>query len=178
VVLEQNEPAQLWPKVTANLGRHRRHHRPAVRSQPAFAADANNMPMQHEILDEEVLVALEAGAWRNLRLEDALLLADGEPFTLAALGAAFLALAGWLGLGALSMPLGFTLGRPFRPLRAATSPRSSAIAYFNAAFSVSSRSTKASSLPRDRPERVIFSGTDIPNISGLCQPRTTPSARP
>jgi hypothetical protein len=56
--------------------------------------------MQHEILDEEVLVALEAGAWRNLRLEDTLL-ADGEPFTLATFGAPFLALAGRLGLGAL-----------------------------------------------------------------------------
>jgi hypothetical protein len=58
------------------------------------------MRMQHEILDEEILVALEAGAWRNLRLDDALL-ADGEPFTLAALGAGFLALASRLGLGAL-----------------------------------------------------------------------------
>jgi hypothetical protein len=39
VVLEQNEPAQLRPEVTDNAPRHRRHHRPAVRSQPAFAAE-------------------------------------------------------------------------------------------------------------------------------------------
>ena len=56
--------------------------------------------MQHEILDKEVLVAFEAGAWRNLRLDDTLL-ADSQPFALANLGAAFLALAGRLGLGAL-----------------------------------------------------------------------------
>ena len=56
--------------------------------------------MQHEILDKEVLVAFEAGAWRNLHLEDTLL-ADSQPFALATLGAAFLALAGRLGLGAL-----------------------------------------------------------------------------
>ena len=58
------------------------------------------MRMQHEILDKEVLVAFEAGAWRNLRLDDTLL-ADSQPFALTTLGAAFLALAGRLGLGAL-----------------------------------------------------------------------------
>jgi hypothetical protein len=56
--------------------------------------------MQHEVLDEEVLVTLEAGAWRNLRLDEALL-TGSEPFALATLGAAFRALAGRLGLGAL-----------------------------------------------------------------------------
>jgi hypothetical protein len=100
VVLEQHEAAQLRPEVTADLGRHRRDHRSAVRGQPAFTADADNMRPQHEILDEEVLVALEAGARRNLRLDDALL-AGGAPLALAALGAAFPALAGRLGLGAL-----------------------------------------------------------------------------
>ena len=127
--------------------------------------------MQHEILDKKVLVAFEAGAWRNLHLDDTLL-ADSQPFALATLGAAFLALAGRL--GPLSMPLGFTVGRPLRPLRAATSPRSSAIACFNAAFSANSRSDKASSLPRDRPERVIFSGTNMLGTSrgyvSLAQP--------
>ena len=56
--------------------------------------------MQHEILDKKVLVAFEAGAWRNLHLDDALL-ANSEPFALAALDATLLALASRLGLGAL-----------------------------------------------------------------------------
>src|SRR4051794_28319140 len=80
------------------------------------------------------------------------------------------------------MPLGFILGRPFTPLRVATSARSSAIVRFSAAFSASNRPATASSSPRGRPERVIFPEADMAGTSrgrsGSAQPRQLTSARP
>src|SRR3954453_3875798 len=80
------------------------------------------------------------------------------------------------------MPLGFILGRPFTPLRVATSARSSAIARFRAAFSASSRSATASSSARGRPERAIFPEADMAGTgrvrAGPAQPRQLTSARP
>ena len=62
VVLEQHEAAQLRPEVADDPGRHRRDDGPPVRGQPALAAEADDVRAQHEILDQEVLVALEARA--------------------------------------------------------------------------------------------------------------------
>src|SRR3954466_11285480 len=80
-----------------------------------------------------------------------------------------------------SMPLGLTLGRPFTPLSVATSARSSAIACRSAAFSASNRSARASSSPRDRPERGIFADADMPRTSRpqgtQVQPRKPTAAR-
>src|SRR3954464_2493229 len=79
------------------------------------------------------------------------------------------------------MPLGLTLGRPFTPLSVATSARSSAIACRSAAFSASNRSARASSSPRDRPERGIFADADMPRTSRpqgtQVQPRKPTAAR-
>src|SRR5689334_3221938 len=81
-----------------------------------------------------------------------------------------------------SMPLGLTSGRRFTPLRVATSARRPATAPLRAAFSASSRSTSASSSPRGRPERAIFSGADMAGTGRVraapAQPRQLTSARP
>ena len=130
-------------------------------------------------------MALEARAGGDVRRLDDLLLRDGEPVDLAP-ATASPARRARLGSGSVpfSMPLalGRTLGRPFTPLSAATSARSSAIACFSAAFSASSRSARASSSPRNRPERVIFAEADMPGTGRVracpAQPRQLTSARP
>jgi hypothetical protein len=109
VVLEQDEPAQLRPEVADDPGRHRRHDGPAVRGQPALAAEADHVRAQHEVLDQEVLVALEARAGGDLRLDHALLV-DGEPPDLAGLHGTTPALPGRLGLGGLLHAAGLHLG--------------------------------------------------------------------
>src|SRR3954466_219483 len=80
------------------------------------------------------------------------------------------------------MPLGFSSGRPLTPLIAATSARSSATARPSAAFSARSRSARASSSARGRPERVIFPEADTAGTGrvhdGTAQPRQLTSARP
>src|SRR4051812_16073599 len=88
--------------------------------------------------------------------------------------------SGGSGSVAFSIPLGRTLGRPLTHLSVATSARSSAIACRKAAFSASSCSAKGSSLPRGRPERLIFFGLDMPGTgrvqAGPAQPRQLTSA--
>ena len=73
-----------------------------------------------------------------------------------------------------SMPLGRITGRPVTPLSLAISARSSATVCFNSAFSASRRSVRASRSPRDRPERGIFSGTDMPGTNRVRKARMQP----
>jgi hypothetical protein len=113
VVLGQHEAAQLGPEVAGDAGRHRGDHGPAVRGQPAFAAQAEDVRAEHEVLYEEVLVALEARAGGDVRRHDPLLV-DGEPRALAALGTA--ARPGWRGFGALLHAAGLRLGPAFDAL--------------------------------------------------------------
>jgi hypothetical protein len=98
MVLQQHETAQLRPKVTSNPGRHRRENGLPVGREPAFPADAYDMRAQHEILDDEVLVALEARPGRHVDLDDALLINDQLP-GLALPGAALAGLVRRLRLG-------------------------------------------------------------------------------
>jgi hypothetical protein len=109
VVLGQHEPAQRRPEVADDVGRHRRRDGPAVRREPALAAEADHVRAQHEVLDQEVLVALEARAGGDLRLDHALLV-DGEPPDLAGLHGTTPALPGRLGLGGLLHAAGLHLG--------------------------------------------------------------------
>jgi hypothetical protein len=109
VVLGQHEPAQRRPEVADDVGRHRRRDGPAVRREPALAAEADHVRAQHEVLDQEVLVALEARAGGDLRLDHALLV-DGEPPDLAGLRPAAPALLGRLGPGGLIHAAGLHLG--------------------------------------------------------------------
>src|SRR4051794_29820990 len=80
------------------------------------------------------------------------------------------------------MPLGFSSGRPLTPLRVATSAFSPAITCRRASFSASSRSARASSSPRGRPERLICFEADMAGTgrvrAGPAQPRQLTSARP
>ena len=87
MVLQQHEAAQFRPKVAGNPGRHRRENRLPVGREPALPADAHDMRAQHQILDDEVLVALEARPGRHVGLDDALLVND-QPLGLALLDAA------------------------------------------------------------------------------------------
>src|SRR3954453_15903965 len=82
MILQQYEAAQLRPKVAGNPSRHRREDGPPVGREPAFPADAHDMRAQHQILDDEVLVALEARPGRHVGLDDALLFND-QPLGLA-----------------------------------------------------------------------------------------------
>src|SRR5690348_3300742 len=81
-----------------------------------------------------------------------------------------------------SMPLGFSLGRPLTPLSVATSAFSPAITCRRASFSASSRSARASSSPRGRPERLICFEADMAETGRVradpAQPRQLTSARP
>ena len=97
MVLQQHETAQLRPKVTSNPGRHRRENGLPVGREPAFPADADDMRAQHEILDDEILVALEARSDRHVGLDDALLVND-QSLGLALLDAALARLVRWLRL--------------------------------------------------------------------------------
>ena len=65
VMLQQHEAAQLWPEVTLDARRQRGHQRPAVGRQPALAAVADDPRLQAQLLDHEVLVALEPRAGRR-----------------------------------------------------------------------------------------------------------------
>ncbi len=159
VVLEQHEPVQFRPEVADNTGRHRCDYGPAIWGEPALAADADHVSAQHEILDEKVFVALEAGAGRYLGLDEAFLM-DSEPLGLAAPNAALLTLVSRVGLGALLHAAGFDR-RPCTPFSLATSARSSAIACFSVAFSANSRSLSASRSSRDSAERGIFVRTSM-----------------
>ena len=114
VVLGQHEAAQLGPEVAGDAGRHRGEHGPAVGGQPALAAQAHHVRAQHQVLDQEVLVALEARAGGDVRLDDALLV-DGEPVSLAPATASPVR-GTRLGPGALLHAAGPQLGAAFDAL--------------------------------------------------------------
>ena len=77
MVLGQHEAAQLRPEMTIDAGRHRRHDGSAIGRHPALAPEPDRRRLDDQVLDDEVLVALEAGALRNLGLDDPIL--DRDP---------------------------------------------------------------------------------------------------
>jgi hypothetical protein len=110
VVLGQHKAAQLGPEVAGDAGRHRRGDGPAVGGEPALAAEAHHVRAEHEVLDQEGLVALKARAGGDVRRRDDPLLVDGQPRALAALGIAAPARPGRCGFGALLHAAGLHLG--------------------------------------------------------------------
>jgi hypothetical protein len=56
--------------------RQRRHDGAAVRGQPALAADADPVGSHDQILDQEILIALEARSGRSSSVHDTLLMDD------------------------------------------------------------------------------------------------------
>src|SRR5260370_34566318 len=59
--------------MRADAHRQRRDHRASVRRHPAFAAIADRMRAQHQVLHHEFLVTLEARAGRDLDLDEPIL---------------------------------------------------------------------------------------------------------
>ena len=59
MVLKQHQAAQLRPEMAGDAGRHRCRDGQPVRGQPALAADTDDVRPQHQILDEEVFLAVE-----------------------------------------------------------------------------------------------------------------------
>ena len=64
-VAGQDEPAQRRAKATNNPGRKRRDDRAPVRRQPALPAIADHPRHQQQILDDDVLISLEARPGRR-----------------------------------------------------------------------------------------------------------------
>jgi hypothetical protein len=86
--------------MTTDAGRQRRRHHPPVRHQPALAAKANHVRAQHEILQDVILVTLEARAgWPVDHRQDAILV-DRPALARPALGAAIVGILPRLQLGA------------------------------------------------------------------------------
>src|SRR5206468_7912721 len=106
--------AQRRPEVADDTGRHRGGDGPAVGDEPALAADPYDVRAEHQVLDQEVLVALEPRAGGDVRLDDALLV-DGEPVSLAPATASPVRGAR-LGPGALLHAAGLQLGAAFDAL--------------------------------------------------------------
>jgi hypothetical protein len=96
MVLGEHEAFELGPEVAGDASRQRRHDRLAGRHQPALAPIEHCRRLHDQVLDGELLVALEAGAGRNVLGLDDLGLGDGQP---AALGPAPADLALALGCG-------------------------------------------------------------------------------
>ena len=65
MVLGQHIAPQLRAEVAIHPARQRRHDQLPLRRQPALAAVANRLGPQHQILHQEVLIALELRAGRH-----------------------------------------------------------------------------------------------------------------
>src|SRR3954451_23795931 len=157
MILGQHKAAQLRPAVAINPARQRRHDQLPVWRQPALPAIADAAGPQHQVLNEEICVALEARAGRHRSREDPIL--DGH----ARRHRAAAALGGLSGFGSLafSIPLGLSAGRPFSPLsraisarwaatvcsRDATLPSSSMTSAFSSVEESASRSPGGAMLP-------------------------------
>src|SRR5829696_10297496 len=73
MILGQHKAAQLRPEVTIDPTRQRRYDQVPVRCQPALPAITGAAGPQHQVLNEEIRVALEARAGRHRSREDPIL---------------------------------------------------------------------------------------------------------
>src|SRR3954452_13096115 len=73
MVLGEHKAAQLRPEVAITPARQRRHDQLPVRGQPALPAVADAASPQHQVLNDEIRVALEARAGRHRSREDPIL---------------------------------------------------------------------------------------------------------
>ena len=89
VMLQQHEAAQLRPEMTGDALRQRRHNRAAVRHHPTFPAIADHLGAQHQVLDDEGLIAFEPRARWHIHTEHSVVDADSRyqlaPATMLAL---------------------------------------------------------------------------------------------
>jgi hypothetical protein len=98
MVLGQHIAPQLRPEVALHPARQGRHHQPPSRRQPPLAAAAHRLGPQHQILDQEVLVAVEPRAGRHRGAQHPLLDRHARLHLAAAAAGA---VARWLRLGRL-----------------------------------------------------------------------------
>jgi len=116
VILGQHIAPQLRPEVAINPARQGRHHQLPLRRQPALAPVAHRLGPQHEVLDQEVLVAAELRAGRHRGAQHPLL--HRHPRHHLAAAAASLAVARRLRLAGLLHPARLDLGPALQPLEA------------------------------------------------------------
>jgi len=76
VVLGEHEAAQVRAEMSDDTGWQWRQHRLPVRRRPAFATVTDDPGLQHQLLHDERLVALEARPRRRRRLHHPILDAD------------------------------------------------------------------------------------------------------
>ena len=76
MVLGQHEATQLRSEVACHTRRQWRDHRPPFRRDPALTAITDGPDPQHQILNQESFVPLEARTGRNVRLQDLAFNAD------------------------------------------------------------------------------------------------------
>jgi hypothetical protein len=90
VVLVEDETDQVGSEVAAgqDVGGERSHHTLPTGGQPAFAAIADDAWLEDQLLNDEVLVAFEAGAQRDVGQGDDDLFGDGQLGGLGAFGGA------------------------------------------------------------------------------------------
>ena len=96
MILREHEAFELGPEVSVDPGRQRRDDGRAVWQLPALAPVEHGQRLHDEVLDEKLLVALEAGALGDVRALDDFGLTDRE---LGSLCAATTDLARALALG-------------------------------------------------------------------------------
>lgn len=116
MVLGKHEAFELGPEVSGDPGRQRRHDGLAGRKLPALASQQHGQRPHDQVLDQELFVALETGAFRHTLDLDDLRLVDRH---LRALGpaAAVSAPSGGRGLGCLLHAARLDLGSPFQTLQ-------------------------------------------------------------
>ena len=78
MVLGEHEALQLGPKVRGDPGRQRRHDGPAVRRLPALAPIKRGQRLDDQVLDQELLVALEPSVIRHVLGRDPVRLVDRQ----------------------------------------------------------------------------------------------------
>jgi hypothetical protein len=112
VVLGQHIAPKLGPEVAIHPARQRRHDQLPLWRQPALTAVADGLGAQHQILDQEILVALEPRAGRCRGLDDLVL--DGHARHHLAAAAALVRVTGGLRLAGPLHPARFQLGAAFQ----------------------------------------------------------------
>src|SRR5215218_3863217 len=76
MVERQHIAVQVWPEMPDDAIRQRRHKGTAIRGQPALAADADPVGSHDQVLNQKVLIALEARSGRSSSVYDTLLMDD------------------------------------------------------------------------------------------------------
>src|SRR5215213_7956727 len=139
MILGQHKAAQLRPEVTIDPTRQRRYDQVPVRCQPALPAITGAAGPQHQVLNEEIRVALEPRAGRHRGPDDLVFDGYARPHRTAAA----LAKTGRLRLAGLLHSARLQRCRPLSPFSRAISARWAATVRSRAATLLSNSRTSA-----------------------------------